>query len=126
MLKFAIIGLGGFIGAIMRYVLTRFVLETTAVSTFIGTLAVNIVGCLILGVIMQMIEIKMLLRPEMKIFLIIGLLGSFTTFSTFTYESYALFKAEEYWHAFGNVFGQITLGMAALWLGIFLGKAIKW
>ncbi|MFH2037677.1 MAG: fluoride efflux transporter CrcB [Candidatus Zixiibacteriota bacterium] len=125
MTKFLIIGLGGFIGAILRYSMTRFVTEYSTLSTFWGTLTVNILGCLILGVILQLADFKWLIRPEMKLFLIIGVLGSFTTFAAFANESLTMLKSEQYLTLVFNVTTQIVIGISALWAGSFIARSIK-
>ncbi len=123
--KLLIIGFGGFIGAILRYSLTRIVTEYSSLSQFWGTMVVNILGCLVLGIIIHLIEFKGFVRPEFRIFLVIGLLGSFTTFSAFAYESLTMLKTAQYFHLAFNITTQVVLGLGAVWLGMFLGRNIK-
>ena len=88
MLKIAIIGLGGCIGAILRYLVAGGVHTLAKSASFpVGTMTVNISGCLLIGIGGGLIESRQLFSPEWRAFLFVGILGSFTTFSTFGYET---------------------------------------
>lgn len=89
-----------------------------------GTLAVNVLGCLIIGFLGELTESRNLFSPELRMFVFIGLLGGFTTFSTFGYETMKLMQSGEALYSFSNIFFQVVLGLAAVWLGIILAKLI--
>jgi len=122
MLNILIIGIGGFIGAILRYLLSGYFYNLYGNKFPYGTLAVNIIGCLILGFFITLAEGKFIVSPQMKSFVAIGLLGAFTTFSTFSFETLVLLQRELYISAFLNIFISISAGLLAVWLGIILAK----
>jgi CrcB protein len=114
----AVVGSGGFLGALARYGLSGLVHRQLPVSTFpYGTLAVNLVGCLVFGVIAGLAESRQMFGPEVRMFALIGVLGGFTTFSTFSYETMAMLRDDEYLRAAANVSAQVILGLALMWLG---------
>lgn len=124
MINILIIGVGGFIGAILRYLISGFFYDLYGDKFPYGTLAVNIIGCLILGFFITMSEGKFIISPQMRTFVAIGLLGAFTTFSTFSFETLALLQNELYTSAFFNVLISVGVGLCALWAGIVLAKLI--
>ncbi len=123
-LKLFLIGAGGFIGSVLRYSLGGFVHKYFLGLLPYGTLAVNVLGCLIIGFLGELTESRNLFSPELRIFVFIGLLGGFTTFSTFGYETMKLMQSGEALYSFSNIFFQVVLGLAAVWLGIILAKLI--
>lgn len=110
------IGLGGFIGAILRYGVSGWV-QANAVTFPLGTLTVNFIGSFILALVMFMSEYKGYFNEEMRVFLTIGMLGSFTTFSTFSYESFKLLEQQEHLLFGANVIGSVALTLLAVYLG---------
>jgi len=113
-----LVGIGGFIGAVMRYLVTGWVQDIfTAFSLPYGTITVNITGCLLIGLLAGLTENRNMLGPETRALLLIGVLGGFTTFSTFSYETLELMRAGESMAAFSNVGLQVCLGLAAVWVG---------
>lgn len=125
MAHLVLIGLGGFIGSVMRYLASGWVQEATKSSQFpYGTLAVNVIGCLLIGLLSQLADARGALTPDSRAFLIVGLLGGFTTFSTFGNESMSLLRAGQSLSAFVNVGGHIFLGLGAVWLGRVVAYAI--
>ena len=116
-----IIGTGGFIGALARYGLSGLVQRQVWLTTFpYGTLAVNLLGCIVIGVITGLVESRQLFGPEFRTFALIGVLGAFTTFSTFGYETFAMLRDTEYIRAAANVGVHVVLGLAVVWLGYAL------
>ena len=116
-----IIGTGGFIGALARYGLSGLVQRQVWLTTFpFGTLAVNLLGCLLIGIIAGLVESRQLFGPEFRTFALIGVLGAFTTFSTFGYETFAMLRDTEYIRAAANVGVHVVLGLAVVWLGYAL------
>jgi len=117
-LDLVFVGLGGFIGSIGRYLASGAVHQIFPNIYFpIGTAAVNIIGCFLIGILTGLAEIRNLLNPEMRMFLLIGLLGGFTTFSTFGHETLSLMRGGEFFHAVGNVLIQVIIGLSGVWLG---------
>jgi CrcB protein len=113
-----IVGLGGFLGALLRYVVGGLVQNTFQMSTIpLGTFTVNIVGCFALGFCGGWGENIEAFSPETRLFLMIGLFGAFTTYSTFGYETMALMRDGQFLYAFLNVALHILLGFGAVWIG---------
>ncbi len=123
MVELVLIGLGGFVGAIARYGLSGLVHRYW--QTFpAGTLVVNCLGCLVIGVLMSLVEERQLFSVNTRLFLQIGLLGSFTTFSTLGYETMELIQRGEYSLAGISVAANIVLGIGAVALGMIAVRAV--
>ena len=82
-----------------------------------GTLVVNMLGCLLIGVAVGLVDSRQLFGPDMRLFVLIGLLGGFTTYSTFGYETFALLRDADYLRAVANVSIHVVLGLALVWAG---------
>ena len=118
-----LVGIGGFIGSVFRFLLSGFVHRLVPLSEFpFGTLAVNVVGCLLIGVLNGLAETRQVIGPELRLFLMIGILGGFTTFSTFGYETLALIRDAEVFRAMGNVSLHMFFGLTAVVIGDALGR----
>ena len=123
-LNLIFVGVGGFFGSIGRYVLSGAVYQIFPNLYFpIGTAVVNILGCLLIGFITGLAEVRNLLGPEMRVFLLIGLLGGFTTFSTFAIDTLqladdntTLFKAIAY------ILLSVLLCVLGAWAGLVTAK----
>ena len=118
-----VVGLGGFLGAIARYTLSGLVQERFQGQFPVGTLLVNVLGCLAIGALMTLVEDRHLFGPEMRLFLMIGFLGSMTTFSTFGYETVEFLRSGQIVWAFTIVAAQVVLGLGAVILG---RAAVRW
>lgn len=113
-----IVGAGGFIGALARYSLSGFVHRLLPAAEFpYGTLVVNLLGCLVIGIFAGLAEDRQLFGPEFRTFVLIGILGGFTTYSTFGYETFAMMRDAEFLSAAANVLGHVVTGLAMVWLG---------
>ncbi len=113
-----IVGSGGFLGALARYGLSGMVHRQLPYTTFpVGTLVVNLLGCLLIGVIAGLAESRQLFGPELRAFALIGILGGFTTFSTFGYESFLMLRDGEFLWTAINIGLNVTLGLTLVWLG---------
>ncbi len=118
------VGIGGCLGSIARYWLSGVVYRYFNAGFPYGTLAVNVLGCFLLGGVMGLVEYRQLFGPNVRVFLTIGILGGFTTFSTFGFETFALLRDHQVLAAFGNVAANVVVGMAAVVAGWFLAKVI--
>lgn len=116
MLLVLLIGLGGFVGAILRYWVSGWI-QSGLITFPLGTLGVNFIGSFILALVMYLSEFKGYFNEEARVFLTIGLLGSFTTMSTFGYESFKLLEQNEMMLFSANVFGSVALTLLAIYLG---------
>ncbi len=118
MTRLLLVGAGGFLGAVMRYLAGGAVQAAARYGHFPwGTLAVNVAGCLLIGFVAGLAELRSVFTPEQRLFLITGFLGGFTTFSAYGYETYFLVRSGEGALAAVNVVGQVLLGLAAVWGG---------
>lgn len=116
--KALLVGLGGFAGSILRYWLSGYIQQLTQSATFpFGTLTVNLLGCLVIGFLSELAEMRSAFSAESRALLFIGLLGGFTTFSTFSNETTNLLRDGQNLPAGLNIGAHIVLGLAAVWLG---------
>ena len=112
-----VVGFGGFIGCIARYLTGVLVLRLFDAPVFpYATLIVNVVGCLLIGLLGGLAENAELISPAMGLFLIAGLLGGFTTYSAFGYQTLTLAHEGRMLLAVLNVLAHVTLGLGAVWL----------
>lgn len=120
MVNVFMVGIGGFIGAVLRY-LTSEAVKRWFMSGFpLATLAVNILGSFILGYLVGLADRREVFSAEASTFLLVGMLGAFTTFSTFSLETTTLLRDGSTAAALLNVGAQVLLGVAAVWLGLTL------
>ncbi len=117
-----LVGVGGALGAVARYGLGGLVHRYTSPHFPYGTFVVNVSGCLVFGVLAGLAEQRFVLGPQARAFLLIGILGGFTTFSSFTFESFQLLRDAEYARAIANVAGQVLVGLIALWAGFVVAR----
>ncbi len=112
------IGTGGFIGSILRYLLSGYAQQLSKSIQFpFGTLVVNLVGCALVGFLAELADHRGVISGEHRAFLMVGLLGGFTTFSAFGNETMNLLRDGELLLACSNVVGHTVLGLAAVWAG---------
>ena len=124
MTHFIYIGCGGFLGAISRYIVSRYL--NNLFSTFpVGTLTVNLIGSFILGFIMYSISIGRNIDPNIRDFITIGFIGAFTTMSTFSYETLRLAELNEILYSSLNIFLNIFLCLLAVYAGKELATLIS-
>ncbi len=115
------VGSGGFIGASLRYLLSLFAQSHFKESHFpYGTVLVNLLGCLIIGFLAGLFEMKSWSSPEVRLFVFVGILGGFTTFSTFSHETFLLWENGKLLLSFLNLGLQVTVGLIFVWLGYVL------
>lgn len=116
-----LVGLGGFIGSVARYQLGGWIMQLAAPSRLpYGTFAVNIVGCLIIGLLAGVAERYAVFSAGTRLFLFTGLMGGFTTFSTFGLDSVQLLRRGDLWFAAAYAGASVVLGIAAVGLGFKL------
>ena len=116
-----LVAIGGAIGSVARYKLSGWVLHHTLDWRFpAGTFSVNVLGCLLAGLLAGLAEKQDLLSPEARVLLLTGVLGGFTTFSAFGLETMHLLRRGEVLVAGANVVLSVIAGLLALWLGLAL------
>ena len=113
------VGLGGFVGAILRFQISLLAHRWVAGPFPIGTLVVNVTGCLFIGILMARVD-QGAFSPEARVFLGSGLLGALTTFSTFGYETFDLLRDGSSGLAVASVLLNVVVGLAAVWLGVWI------
>jgi len=120
LINLLLVAVGGALGSVLRFTLSRVV---QGQSTFpIGTFAVNVVGCLVVGLVAGLAFERSSLGSRATLFLIFGVCGGFTTFSSFSYETLKLVESGELWRAGLNAGGQLVTGLAAVWAGLALAR----
>jgi CrcB protein len=118
------VGIGGFAGAVLRYGLSGVVHRQFPLTSFpLGTLAVNLIGCLMIGYLAGLADSRQLFGPSVRAFTFIGVLGGFTTFSTFGYETVAMARDGDALRAALNVGAHVVCGLAAVWIAYGLASA---
>lgn len=116
-----LVGAGGFIGSVFRFMISGWVQRLVVTGVFpYGTLVVNVLGCFLIGILGGLAEYRQVLEPGQRLFLMIGVLGGFTTFSTFAFETLSLMQDAELLKSLVNTLLQVCLGLAAAFAG-FIG-----
>ena len=121
--SFVAVAIGGAVGAVLRLALGRFVVGVAGSALPWATLAVNVSGCLALGVTLGAIQ-SSAIAPGVQRFIVVGVLGSFTTFSTFGGELFDMLRISQGGRAILYASGSVVLGLAALAIGLWTAKAL--
>ncbi len=120
-----LVGVGGFIGSILRYLASGWVQQITRSVGFpYGTLAVNLIGCFVIGFLAELADARGVFTTESRAFVFVGILGGFTTFSSFGNETMNLMRDGELIPALTNVGVHVVLGLSAVWLGRTVAHAV--
>ena len=118
MFNILLVGLGGALGSIARYLTSAWVQTASRSINFpFGTLAVNLIGCFIIGFLAQLADTRGVFTSEARAFVFVGILGGFTTFSSFGNETLNLVRAGEMWNGMANLGANVVIGLLAVWLG---------
>jgi CrcB protein len=124
--KALLVGLGGFLGSVLRYAIGGAVGRLKAGWTFpLETLLINVVGCVVLGLLAGLSESRGLFSGTTRAFLFIGLLGGFTTFSTFGYETFQLLRDGQWSAAALSTGLQVILGIGGVWVGSVVAGMVR-
>lgn len=125
MIHLLMVGAGGFVGATSRYLVSGLVHRLLPATLFpVGTLSVNVAGSFAIGLLGALAQSRGVLTGDARLFVFIGLLGGFTTFSTFAYETMALATDAEVLPALANVLLHLTICLGAVWLGGAAARAL--
>ncbi|MGE0383263.1 MAG: fluoride efflux transporter CrcB [Gammaproteobacteria bacterium] len=125
MMQILLVGVGGFAGSIARFLVGGWVQQWIGRSDFpLGTLAVNVIGCLLIGSLAQLADSRAAFGAEARALVFVGLLGGFTTFSSFGNETVNLWRNGEAGFALANIGANVVLCLAAVWLGRTLALAL--
>jgi len=120
----AFIAAGGALGAMMRFLSQATVYELVGKTFPYGTLFVNVTGSFLMGLLSIFLVEKFNLGAEWHLAILVGVLGSFTTFSTFSIETLVLFEQGDMLKAMTNILLSVVLCVAAVWMGAFLAKQL--
>jgi CrcB protein len=124
-MSYLLIFLGAGLGGVFRYLMSPAVQRLCNGWIFpLGTLSVNVLGCFIIGFLAYLSESRGTLQGDTRLFLFIGVLGGFTTFSSFGYETMQLLREGENLLALANILLQVVVGLAAVWLGMLCAKLL--
>ncbi len=118
------IGIGGFLGANARYFLGRAIVERYGVAFPWGTLTVNVIGSLLIGLIMELLAQRLITDPAYRLFLVVGFLGGFTTFSTFAFETVNLLDDERWLRACAYILASNLAAIGACLAGVWLVRRL--
>jgi CrcB protein len=121
-MRYLLIMLFGGAGSLARYLVGTAVTARYGSRFPWGTMAVNVTGSFLIGVIMTLLTEKVVVSPNWRFALVVGFLGGYTTFSSFEWETYAAVRAGGLWIGVLNVTGSVALGYAAVWLGSMLAR----
>ena len=125
MVGLLLVGGGGCVGSILRYLASLWVHRSLDNPWFpYGTLFVNVLGSLVIGFLAGLAENRSVFTSEARLFLLIGVLGGFTTFSAFALETFSLARNAQFLAALANVTAQLILGLVGVWLGYVFARLI--
>lgn len=124
MIKLFFVALGGSIGASTRYLVSDWAAQRFGSDFPYGTLIVNIVGCFIIGMFMQLMTDRIIVNPYWRLLITVGFVGGLTTFSSFSYETLKLVNDGELAFAIYNVASNMIVGFLATWIGISAAKMV--
>jgi CrcB protein len=122
--RYAMIALGGALGAIARYQMASMIQARIPAGFPWGTFVVNISGCLVMGVATTLLTDRLVVHPNWRFLVPIGFIGAYTTFSTFEMETFRAVTEGAWLIGGANVVGSVVAGYVALWLGVILARVI--
>ena len=117
-----LVGLGSFAGGMLRYLVSQIVQSRSTSAFPFGTLAVNIAGCFLIGIVFGLCE-KGSMNQELRLFLATGILGGFTTFSAFSHETFDLIRHQQVGYAIAYVAASVLIGVLVTFIGSYLARA---
>ncbi len=118
--RYLLVMLGAALGGLARYVIGSVVMQRFGGRFPLGTLVVNVMGCFLIGILMPLLTERGEPRPNLRLLLVVGVLGGYTTFSSFAWESFQAMDEGSRWIGFANVALSVILGYLAVWCGAFL------
>lgn len=118
------VGLGGFVGSVVRYALAGFIQTRWETEFPVGTWSVNVIGSFLIGALLPLSMERGLIGADLRLFMAVGVLGGFTTMSTFSYETLALLRDGSWPLALSNVASTVGVCLLAVWLGSIVARLI--
>ena len=122
-MKYILILLGGGVGSLARYVVGSAIAGRFGTRFPAGTMLVNVTGCFLIGLTMTLLTERLQPHPYWRLALVVGFLGGYTTFSSFSFETYSLLREGQTWLAILNASASVLLGLAAVWAGVRIAQA---
>lgn len=120
--RYLLVMLGAAAGGAARYAIGTAVMQRFGIRFPLGTLVVNVSGCFLIGVLMTLLTERWAAYPQWRLVLVVGVLGGYTTFSSFAWETYQSVRDSSPVIGLANIFGSVTLGYAAVWCGALLAR----
>ena len=124
-MQLLLVGLGGFAGAVLRWAVDGWISERNPTAFPFGTLFINLTGSFVLGVLFALVVERNVLPADIRLPLMVGFLGAYTTFSTFMLESWRLVETGAYGLAAANLVGSVALGLVAVVAGLAVGRLVS-
>jgi CrcB protein len=121
-MKYLLIVAGGGAGSLLRWVAGAAIMARFAGRFPLGTMIVNVTGSFVIGLLMTLFTERYQPYANLRLLLVTGFLGGYTTFSSFEWETYSSIRGGGFWIGLTNVVGSVALGYAAVWLGAFLAR----
>jgi CrcB protein len=122
MIRYFVVMLGAALGGLARYIIGGAVMQRFTGRFPLGTLVVNVTGCFLIGILLPLLTERGEPRPNLRLFLVVGVLGGYTTFSSFAWESFQAVDEGSRWIGFANVALSVILGYLAVWCGSLLAR----
>ncbi len=118
--RYLIVLAGAGLGGVARYALGSWIMTRSGARFPLGTFVINVSGSFLIGLLMSLLTERWQPHPHWRLFLVVGVLGGYTTFSSFEYETFQAARDGERWMGLLYVAGSVLLGYAAVWLGTVL------
>lgn len=125
MTKYWVVGLGGFLGSILRFWLGGYISNRMGARFPYGTFVINVTGSFLIGLVVTLLAERTHWSPNLRYLIPIGFIGGYTTFSTFELETFQSFRDGEILTAFLNVILSVGVGFIAVWLGVIAGRTLE-
>jgi len=125
MTKYWMVGLGGFLGAILRFWLGGYISNRMGARFPYGTFVINVTGSFLIGLVVTLLAERTHWNANLRYLIPIGFIGGYTTFSTFELETFQSFRDGEFLSAFLNVILSVGVGFIAVWLGVIAGRTLE-